>query len=247
MVDAVLLELCVRKCLEALPQRDGEAQKSLTEVASAVYVAAERRCREQEMLLYARRLCEKGFFEGTSGNISCRLSDGSILITPSGCSKDLLKEEDLVRMDREGNRLSGFRKASSESKMHLEIYRRRSDVDAVVHTHSPFATAFAASEAALSGPLLAEAAVLLGPVPKVAYATPSTDEVPGFLRPYLDGHQAFLLANHGCLTLGSSLKQAAGRSETLELFARVSLYAKILGGGTVLSSSDLEKLYRSCH
>ncbi|MCD6310277.1 MAG: class II aldolase/adducin family protein [Candidatus Eremiobacteraeota bacterium] len=189
-----------------------------------------------------KHLDKLGFFPGTSGNISIRNPDDTMLITPSGVSKGQLKPEDLIIMDFSGNVLCGEGRPSSEAKMHFFIYKARPDVNAIVHCHPPFTTGFAAAGISLDMPVLPEAILILGPVPVVPYATPGTWEVPESLRPYIDGGNSFLLANHGALTLGKSLEEAGHRMETLELFAKVIVIARLLGGEQLLSEEQLKKL-----
>lgn len=182
-----------------------------------------------QIIYFCNLLYGKGFFPGTSGNVSVRLAYDRILITPSCRAKNSLKLEDLIMTDLDGKQLAGNGIPSSEIKMHLAVYRERSDVNAAVHVHSPYATAYSVSKTPLLIDLLAEARLILGQVPLVKFAKPSTEEVPDFLRPYLPEHNAFLLANHGTLTLGANLEQAAHRAETLEFTAQVNAIARGIG------------------
>lgn len=193
-----------------------------------------------------RRLDELGFVAGTAGNVSLREETGTVLITAAGLPKGNLRPDDLVRLGPDGTVISGTRSPSTEHRLHLAIYRRRPDVRAVVHAHPPFATGFAAAGVALDQPFLAESFTMLGPrVPLVPYGTPSTWELPQSLEPFLEEHQAFLLANHGALCLGESLEVAAHRMEILEFTARVLLTARLLGGETLLTRQQLERLARA--
>jgi L-fuculose-phosphate aldolase len=114
--------------------------------------------------------------------------------------------------------------------MHLFIYQRRDDVKAIIHAHPPFATAFATAGLSLEGYVLPEVIVNLGKIPLAKYATPSTEEVPLSIEPFVEKHDAFLLQNHGAVTLGSSLKDAYFKMEKLEHYAMIILLARILGG-----------------
>jgi len=199
-----------------------------------------------ELLKICRTLDEAGFFPGKSGNISILNSANTFLITPSGKRKLDLSSADLVEMDFVGRVISGSNRPSSEAKMHCAIYEDRPEIKAIVHAHPPFATGFAAAGIPLDAPVLPEAILVLGKIALVEYATPGTWEVPRSLTPYLKrGDNSFLLANHGALTLGESLSQAAHRMETLEMFARVLLISRLLGGEKLLSQSDLEKLAKT--
>jgi len=134
------------------------------------------------------------------------------------------------------------RRPSSETPMHLAIYRARADVRAVVHTHAPAATAFAMTGARLDEPLLPEVVVHLGPVALVPYARAGTEKLPQAMVPYLAGHDVFLLANHGAVTVGRTLEEAYFQMERLELFARIRLAALKLGPSCPLPPEELAHL-----
>jgi L-fuculose-phosphate aldolase len=189
-----------------------------------------------------RSLRRQGFFAGTSGNVSVRLGPDQFLITPSGVGKDELLPEMLIRMNLQGQKLEGTLAASSEYRMHRLIYRKRPEIRAVVHAHPPCCTAFASAGAGLDTALLAEAVLILGRVPLVEYGTPSTEEVPEKLEIHLGRNLAFLLSNHGALTLGQTAAEAANRMETLEFLARVTLISRILGGERPLNEEQLKKV-----
>ena len=126
--------------------------------------------------------------------------------------------------------------------MHLEVYRRRPDVQAVVHAHPPIATGFAVAGMPLDRAVLAEVVTTLGSVPIAEYATPSTKELPEAVRKYVQAHDGMLLANHGALTLGKDLFSAYYKMETIEHFAKISLVARLLGGERVLSREEVFRL-----
>ena len=186
-----------------------------------------------------RRLYDRGLIAGSDGNVSVRLDDGTVLVTPSGASKADLDSTDLVRVSIDGTVLCGSR-PSSELRMHLRIYQRRTDVQAVVHAHPPVATGFAASGQSFMAPVLPEVILTLGEVPLVPYATPGTSAFADSLEPYLTaGQDAFLLANHGATTVGATLELAHCRMESLEHAARILLVARVLGGPNELSAADV--------
>jgi len=147
----------------------------------------------------------------------------------------------LLRLD---GRPLGPGQVSSESQLHLTCYRERPDIGGVVHVHPPVATGFACSNRALPVDILTEAVCLLGEVPTVAPATPGTPEVPAALAPHLSGAVAFLLANHGALTLGGDVWEAFHRMEVLEHAAQVALAALQAGGLRPIPEAMLEKLAR---
>ena len=166
-----------------------------------------------------------GFMPGTSGNLSVRLDDRRLLVTPTGVSKFLLRSADIVIVDLEGRHLDGYRKATSEVSMHLAVYRHRNDVTAVIHSHPPIATAFACVGRGLDEMLCQEAVMTLGVVPLATYATTGTEEVATSLAPFLPDHDAILMANHGAVSYGGTLLQAFQKMETVEHLAQITLVA----------------------
>ena len=243
MIDSIL-PLAISSVIANLPSVDKANEETIRNLVMSVVVNSEKILACEKIISVCKRLYRKSFFEGTSGNVSVRLSDGSILITPSAVSKDSLICSDIVRTDINGVVIEGNRKPSSEIKMHLAVYKNRPDIHSVIHAHPPFSVAFCAVDTKINTTLLAEAMLILGEVPVVKYATPSTEEVPDFLVPYLNAHNAFLLANHGLLTFGSDLEQALTRAETLEFTAKVTAIAKGLGGRMVyLSGAQVAHLF----
>jgi L-fuculose-phosphate aldolase len=198
-----------------------------------------------------RKLERKDLIAASDGNVSCRAGDNCILITPGGVPKGDLEPEDLVKTDLEGNVLEGTRKPSSEIRMHLYVYRHRPDVGAVVHAHPPMATAFTLSGFFFHSKALPEVWLTIGPVPTAPYATPSTDEVPQSIAPYVEKHRAILLRRHGALTFGKDVPEACMRMEKIEHAAKILFYASILEDRKLPASmSDneikrLEEAFRS--
>lgn len=204
--------------------------------------APDRRELAQAIVRVCRRLYERGLVAGPDGNVSARLADGTILVTPSGMSKVDVTAEMLVVVDAEGRMVDGSGSPSSELRMHLRIYARRPDVHAVVHAHPPVATGFGVAGESFVAPVLPEVILQMGAVPLVKYATPGTDALPDAIDPLLVGHEAFLLANHGATTLGTTLQQAHQRMESLEHAARIVLAARTLGRVNELSAADVRAL-----
>ena len=188
-----------------------------------------------------RRLHQKGLVTATEGNISVRVEDGH-LVTASGVGKGDLRPEHVVFIDREGRRPSAGPTASSEDMMHTAIYESREDVHAVIHAHPPTATAFAVAHLGLDARILAESVLVLGEVPLIPYAAPGTRELANAVARGLRTAHAALLANHGAVTVGTSLDQAHQRMETLEHVARVAFMARLLGGARELSPKDIDQL-----
>lgn len=188
------------------------------------------------------RLFRGGLIAGSEGNISVRLDDGTVMITPAGLCKGNLGADDAVLVDEAGRCQPGRNRPSSELPMHLFIYRRRPDVRACVHSHAPHATSFAVAGEGLADDLLSEMTMMTGPVPLAAFATPGTEAVAESLEPFIESHDAFLLSNHGLLTIGRSLDEAVSRHETVEHCARIIHLAKQLGRVKPIGQSELEQL-----
>lgn len=204
----------------------------------------EKRLR-RELVHLCRSLSRLGFTPGTSGNVSVRLNGGRMLVTPTGMGKGYLKVDDLVVADMRGQLLAGTRNVTSEVAMHVAIYQGRPDVEAVVHAHPAIATAFACCGRALDERLCQEAVMTLGSVPLARYATTGTDEVAASLTPYLSGHDAILLANHGVVSYGRTPLDAFMKMETVEHLAHVSLVAHQLGSACPLSLDQVQHLEKA--
>src|SRR3954464_15975924 len=189
-----------------------------------------------------RRLYARGYTASDDGNISVRLDSARLLMTPTSVCKGFMRAEMMCSTDLDGRKLAGDRDPSSEMQMHLEVYRRRPDVQAVVHAHPPIATGFAVAGIPLDRAVLAEVVTTLGSVPIAEYATPSTKELPEAVRKYVMAHDGMLLANHGALTLGADLFAAYYKMETIEHFAKISLVARMLGGERLLTQQEVERL-----
>jgi L-fuculose-phosphate aldolase len=182
---------------------------------------------------------------GTSGNLSVRLDEERLLVTPTGASKFLLRSDDMVIVDLHGRQLAGSRKVTSEVSMHLAVYHHRADVAAVIHSHPPIATAFACSARGLDQMLCQEAVMTLGVVPLAQYATTGTAEVAASLSPFLPHHDSILMANHGAVSYGSSLLEAFQRMETVEHLAQIALIAHQLGTPRFLKQEEIQQLHNA--
>ena len=189
-----------------------------------------------------RRMYARGYTASNDGNISVRLDAGRLLMTPKSVCKGFMDPAMMCVTDLDGTKLAGDRDPSSEIQMHLEVYRQRPDVNAVVHAHPPIATAFAVAGIPLDRAVLAEVVTTLGSVPIAEYATPSTKELPEAVRKYVKAHDGMLLANHGALTLGADLFAAYYKMETIEHFANISFVARMLGGERLLSREEVLRL-----
>ena len=190
------------------------------------------------------KMWQLGWVAANDGNVSVRLEDGTFLATPTGISKSFITPEKLVLINDKGEVLDsqpGY-KPSSEIKMHLRCYRERPDVGGVVHAHPPTATGFAVAGKSLDEYSMIETVIAIGSIPLTPYGTPSTDEVPEAITPYLQDHDVLLLQNHGALTVGADLLTAYYRMETLELYAKISLNAHLLGGAKEIPMEQIDKL-----
>ena len=190
------------------------------------------------------KMWQLGWVAANDGNVTAMLDDGTLLATPTGMSKSFITPDKLIRIDRAGNILeapNGLR-PSSETKMHLRCYDKRDDVRSVIHAHPPGATGFAVAHKAMDMYNMIEDVAAIGSVPLTPYDTPSTYEVPDAIEPYLEEHDVMLLENHGALAVGSDVITAFYRMESLELWAKITINAVILGGSRDISRENIQKL-----
>ena len=162
------------------------------------------------------KMWQLGWVAANDGNVSALLEDGTILATPTGMSKSF--------------------------KMHLRCYDKRPDVTSVIHAHPPGATGFAVAHKAMDMYNMIEDVAAIGAVPLTPYGTPSTTEVPDAIEPYLEEHDVMLLENHGALAVGSDVITAFYRMESLELWAKITINAVILGGSHDIDHKNIQKL-----
>lgn len=189
-----------------------------------------------------RRLYARGYTASNDGNISVRVGDDRLIATPKSVCKGFMTPDMMVVTDLSGTKVAGERDPSSELLMHLEVYKQRPDVKAVVHAHPPIATGFAVAGIPLDRAVLAEVITTLGSIPIAEYATPSTPELPDAVRRYIKAHDGMLLANHGALTCGPDVFAAHYRMETIEHFAKISLVARLLGRENLIARAEVDRL-----
>jgi L-fuculose-phosphate aldolase len=187
-------------------------------------------------------LSRGGLIAGQDGNVSVKLDNGHLLITPAGARKGEIDVDDLCEVSVDGTALAGRGAPSSEYRLHLAAYRARADVRAVVHAHPPTATGFAVAGRTIPDDVLPELVVLVGPVALAPFAMPGTDEVGAGTEPLFRTHDAILLANHGAVTVGVTLQQALDRMESLEHGARIIAAAERCGGVITLEQSVVAAL-----
>ena len=197
---------------------------------------------KKEICEVGHKLWTKGFVAANDGNISVKISENEYYCTPTGVSKGDLTPDMIIKVDKDGKKLEGKLNPSSEIKMHMRVYRERPDVTAVVHAHPPGATAFTVADIDLDQYILPEAVLTIGDVPTCDYGTPSTMEIPDSLDPYIQNHDAFLLRNHGALTVGCNLQKAFFVMEEVEFNAVICKHAMDLGAVHEISSDQLKKL-----
>ncbi|AJY75424.1 class II aldolase/adducin family protein [Paenibacillus beijingensis] len=197
---------------------------------------------KQDICEIGRRVYEKGFVAANDGNISVRTGEDEIWITPTGVSKGEMTPDMLIKVNLQGEVLHGRLKPTSEMKMHLKVYEKRSDIRAVIHVHPPYATAFAIAGIPLDQATMPESVVLLGTIPVAEYATPSTEDVPKKIEQYVAGHNGVLLENHGALTWGRDLRSAYYLMESLEFCAKINWIANQMNGMRELSVEQVAEL-----
>lgn len=201
------------------------------------------------------RVYAMGFVAGYEGNLSARVGAHGVLVTPARMCKGDVTVDDLVMVDRRSPKPRVARRSTkalgapavpgrptAELEMHLMVYRERPDVHALVHAHPPVATGFAVARVPMPERALPEVIVGLGAVPLVPYALPGSAELADAIRKYIQSADAFLLANHGVLTVGGTIEEAYYRLETVEQVAKSVLAARSLGGAVELSAAEIKAL-----
>jgi L-fuculose-phosphate aldolase len=191
-----------------------------------------------------RRLYERDHICGTEGNLSVRLPDAKILITPSGMNKGFMKPEDMIICSADGKKLEGKGEPSSEIGLHTTIYKWRKDVTAICHAHPVYATACSTAGLSLNRPVLPEIVSTLGAIPLAGYASPGSTGLAQSIADLINRYDALLLASHGVLTVGKSLEDAFNKMESTERFARILFLADRMGGAKLLPREETERLLR---
>lgn len=189
----------------------------------------------QEIVDKSLEAFHEGLFSGTSGNMSVRIAEDEMLITPTSVRYDVLRAEDIVRMKLDGTVLEGALRPSSEWRMHAAVYRAYGETKAVFHTHSPYATAFAVTRTSIPAVLIEARIFLGGEIRCAAYATPGTENVGVNAIPALKDRGGCTLANHGVLAVGEDLAQAYLRAEYIEDTAKICAIAQTIGKPVELS------------
>ena len=196
----------------------------------------------RDIVAVCQRLYQRGFIAGTEGNVSALEGPDRLWITPSGHHKGLLQPADLLLIDLQGHVLFGNGRSSSETPMHLALYRCRPDIGAVVHAHPPLPTALTVAGYRLEPPLLPEAVVALGEVPTIPYQMPTTWQFANDVGAAMLQAEAALLENHGSVAVGATLQVAFNKMEIVERAAQILYLAKLLGRVQPLSPEAVTAL-----
>lgn len=214
--------------------------------AGRVPTWSEEEARLRRGICEVGRMCyDKGLIDAAAGNISARLADGTLLITPAGAMKGCMAPEHISHMDAEGRLLGNSQRASTETGMHLTVYRERPDVRAVLHCHPPHAVALTIAGVDLQTPVIPEIVVTIGGIPTAGYATPGTDELPESIRELVRCSDSLMLKMHGSLTLGTNLLDAFKKLDMLEHMAKILWMAHAIGHVQPLSPDAVQKLLDS--
>ncbi len=197
----------------------------------------------KEIVIICERLHARNMLAAADGNISYRISDDEILITPSGLAKGFMQPEQMAVINLKGEVLVG--NPSSERLMHLEVFKT-TDAKAIVHAHPPTAIAWSIARPDLQklpSDCLSEVILATGDIPFVPYARPGTQQMADVLKPFLPKHKAMILKNHGALTWGADLDEAYRGMERIEHSAQILMKAQQLGGLHSLPAEEIKFLY----
>ncbi len=198
--------------------------------------------KEVKKIIEYGKLCgEKNYTPGYSGNISARYKDG-MLITTSGSSNGYLLENDIVYTNFEGKSLEEGKKPSSEKFLHIEIYKKRPDINYIIHVHAPYLSSFASAGKDLMAPIMAENVFYFGGIPLADYALPSTMELVENTVKFFDKFDAVLMANHGFVVASKTIEDAYMKLELAESYAQVVLNTHLLGGAKLLSKTQADEI-----
>lgn len=198
---------------------------------------------KKKLISYCHKVYDKGFVSAYDGNLSLRLDKKRILITPSALPKIEVQQKDLIVINLNGEIIEGKGKSSTESKLHTFIYKKRNDVNAVIHCHPIYTSVLSILKKKINFAVFPEVVLTLGKIPICKYATPSTDEVTKSLEPFVEHSSVFILQNHGAVAIGSDLREAYYRMEKLEAFAKIIVNALQIGDIRNLSKNNLKNLY----
>lgn len=195
-----------------------------------------------EMIEYGKLAGMKNFTPGVSGNFSARYDNDKVLITASGTSNGYLKEDDFTLIDFDCNIIAGEKKPSSEKLVHIEFYKKRPDVNYILHVHSPYLSSFASAGKALDEPIMAENVFYFGQIPLAEYGLPSSKDLVEKTAKYFQDYNAVLMANHGFIVGDKTIEDAYLKLELAESYAQVVLNTKLLGGAVLLNEQQVAEI-----
>ncbi len=199
---------------------------------------------KKEIIEGGLRLVKEGLVARTWGNISIRVDDTYMLITPSGRTYETLTEADIVLVNYHTSKYEGEIKPSSEKELHCEIYRTRSKINAVIHTHQMNASTVATARREVP-PILDDMAQIIGPTVRVApYALPSTKKITKKTVKALKGRNAALMANHGAVCVGRNLNEAFVVCQVLEKACKAFIEAEFLGGAKSINKFEAHLMHQ---
>jgi L-fuculose-phosphate aldolase len=197
-----------------------------------------------EIAYFMRRLYDKGLTTTSGGNISYRTQDEKMLLTPSGTDKARIKAKDIAMLDLDGSNLTPRLKPSIEYNMHISVYQKNKNVNAIIHAHPVFASAFSASKKKINCCLIAESRAILKDVAIAPYALMGTEELAAIVSDAAIDHSCILLENHGVLATGNSLLAAFDKIEVLESAARMTVISEILNDKKELTGEQMKQIDR---
>ena len=196
----------------------------------------------RQIVEYGKRLYQRNYIGASEGNISVKFDRSKVLITPSGKCLGYLKPSDMVVLSAGGRKISGKYPQSSEYQLHLAIYHHRPDIKAICHAHPLYSTAYAVVGVPLDKMILPEIIITMGIIPLIEYCTPGTTELFEKMSGLIDSHDAFLLQNHGVVTLGKDLEEAFNKLEMVERYAQILFIANQIGKPWEIPEELAEKL-----
>ena len=197
---------------------------------------------KDELIQYGKLAGQKNFTPGISGNMSARYGEDKILITSSGSANEYLEDDELVVIDFAGNLIEGSKKPSSEKMLHVEYYKQRPDINYILHMHSPYLSTFAACKTALDEPIMPENIFYFLKIPLAEYGLPSSEDLVLKTAKYFKDYNVILMANHGMISAGKTIKEAYLNLELAESYAQVVLQTKLLGGASLLTEKEIEEI-----
>ena len=197
--------------------------------------------KKNELIEYGRMAGDKNYTPGISGNLSARCGD-MVVITSSGVANGYLTENNFAVVDFDGNAIEG-EKPSSERMLHIEFYKKRPEMNYVMHVHSPYLTAFASAGIALDDKISPEIIYCFEKIPLAEYSIPGSKELVEKTSKYFENYDVVLMANHGVIIAGKDIKDAFYKLDLCENYAKTVICAKLLGGAKILPEEEVEKIY----